>query len=376
MRPRAGAVTACLYPSPPCDRGEKGHRIPSTAIATTSTGFLDRLLDAQASPDSKRERESEARIPLEAELHEALTQHAELIPTADMGFGRCAVVGRETALASGYADLVLLDEGGKIALVEVKKEGNPDTRRVVAQLLDYAAAMWGQTVEEFELRVVAPHLGQPISIRSFLQASFLSEEPIAGNGEGDAAPFIDPIQAAVDALSDTLRRGAFTLVLAAPQIPPGVERVLDYLNAQGLRVFCVEYSYFADGTVTVLVPRLVVAPTAQQRTGPAVPPRLEFDRERFLAGIPAEVRSFLANLLDGATDRGAVLKLTPGGFLSIAVIWEGAGRSLCQVDAKHLWLGEISTKIPRQIIDEMHQELDVAMPSRAESARPRSDIST
>lgn len=57
--------------------------------------------------------------------------------------------------------------------------------------------------------------------------------------------------------------------------------------------------------------------------------------------------------------------------MSIAVIWEGAARSLCQVDAEHLWLGEISTKIPRQIIDDMHQELDVGMPGRKRTAAIR-----
>ncbi len=51
-------------------------------------------------------------------------------------------VGFEVGLASGVADLVLLDEAGRLCIVEVKKEGNADTRRVVAQVLDYASALW------------------------------------------------------------------------------------------------------------------------------------------------------------------------------------------------------------------------------------------
>src|SRR5678815_1784770 len=81
----------------------------------------------------------EAALPTEAELHEALTNHPELIPASDLDLGRTVVVGRESGFASGYADLVLVDERGRICLVEVKNEGNPDTRRVTAQLLDYAA---------------------------------------------------------------------------------------------------------------------------------------------------------------------------------------------------------------------------------------------
>ena len=99
----------------------------------------------------------ETPLPLEANLHDALTKHPELLPSEDMGLGRTVVVGRESAFASGYADLILIDDRGQVCLVEVKKEGNPDTRRVVAQLLDYAAALWGKTLDEFEQDVFLPY---------------------------------------------------------------------------------------------------------------------------------------------------------------------------------------------------------------------------
>jgi len=51
-----------------------------------------------------------------------------------------------------------VDDAGQLCLVEVKKEGNPDTRQVIAQLIDYAAALWGKSVEEFEKTVVEPFL--------------------------------------------------------------------------------------------------------------------------------------------------------------------------------------------------------------------------
>ena len=74
-----------------------------------------------------------------------------------MGTG--VVIGRESALAAGYADLVLVDESGQLCIVEVKNAGNPDTRRVVAQLLDYASSLWGSNCRWLDMsRVLGPYL--------------------------------------------------------------------------------------------------------------------------------------------------------------------------------------------------------------------------
>jgi hypothetical protein len=120
----------------------------------------------------------ESAVPTEAALHEVLMRHPSLVPATDLGFGRVVTVGFEASLASGSADLVLLDEEGRICIVEVKKEGNPDTRRVVAQLLDYAAALWGLTVEEFERVVLRRKLGaaDSRSLRDYITDELLADE--------------------------------------------------------------------------------------------------------------------------------------------------------------------------------------------------------
>src|SRR6478735_7934822 len=120
---------------------------------------------------------AESALPAEANLHDALADRPQLIPAADLGLGRMVVIGRESNLASGYADLILVDEMGQVCLVEVKKEGNPDTRQVVAQLLDYAASLWGHTLEEFAEKVLRPYLRErgedaPLGLDDFVTAAF------------------------------------------------------------------------------------------------------------------------------------------------------------------------------------------------------------
>jgi hypothetical protein len=253
------------------------------------------------SPGEEPHVVQETPLPLEAQLHEALTKHPELVPAEDLGFGRTAVVGWESGLASGYADLVLVDEYGQLCLVEVKKEGNPDTRRVVAQLVDYAAALWGTSLGDFETSVFEPFRAHRRPGSTATLAEYLGERLGPAAEDGDATPEATPD---LTALEGTLASGSFTLVVAAPEIPPGVRRALEYLNTQGLRLFGLEVSYF-EGPVECFVPRLVVRPTsadeAKSRRAPAAP----HDRESLLAQLPDEIEPFASSLLDACVEVGA-----------------------------------------------------------------------
>jgi hypothetical protein len=229
----------------------------------------------------------ETAVPTEAALHEVLMRHPRLVPATDLGLGDIVTVGFEVSLASGRADLVLLDEEGRLCLVEVKKEGNPDTRQVVAQLLDYAAALWGLTVEEFEQHVLRHKLADddPRSLRDFI-----IEELVAKADDRDEAA-----EQTLEGLGETLGTGNFALVLAAPVIPPGVQRVIEYLNARGLSVYGLEVSYFA-GEVKVFVPRLVVRPRLTDPQ-PGPPP---IDPETYIMSLSEAaqepVRAFIADI--------------------------------------------------------------------------------
>jgi len=95
----------------------------------------------------------ESSFEAERALQEALERYPEAIPVADLELDRVIVVGREVSLAAGAIDLLLLDAQGRVLIVETKLSRNPELRRqVVAQVLDYGAALWkaAPTVRAFE----------------------------------------------------------------------------------------------------------------------------------------------------------------------------------------------------------------------------------
>ncbi len=244
----------------------------------------------------------EAAVPTEAELHQVLMRHPELVPAIDLGLGQMVTVGFETTLSSGRADLVLMDDSGRLCLVEVKKEGNPDTRLVIAQVMDYAAELWGMTLEQFEQAVLRRHLGlgDTRSLNEFVADAFFSETE-------DADESIDRI---LDGLSETLRSGDFALVVAAPVIPEGVQRVIEYLNARGLAMYGLEVSYFR-GEVEAFVPRIVVRPTVGVRIAGRdshAATRSAVDADTYFAELPDRAADVVRRFLEAIPGVGGDLQ--------------------------------------------------------------------
>jgi hypothetical protein len=239
----------------------------------------------------------ESALPAEKKLHDVLTQHPGLLPADDLRLRDPVVVGREANLESGYADLVLVDQVGQICLVEVKNEGNPDTRRVIAQLLDYAAALWQLDIIDFHRTVLGPYLdaagGQSVGIAEYVQSRASSESEVEVQDDGSL----------LAGLEQSLATGHFCLVVVAPVIPEGVEKVIEYLNAQGHMIYGVEVGFFS-GAAECFVPRVVVKPRVSEIRAAAAKaePMSEAD---FLNAIPAHAQASVQSLLEGAGAAGA-----------------------------------------------------------------------
>src|SRR4051812_48490661 len=78
--------------------------------------------------------------PDEATLHGLVERDPYLLPLA--GTPRVAVIGREVRLGSGYADLLAVEEEGRLVIIEIKLARNAEARRaIVAQVLAYASEL-------------------------------------------------------------------------------------------------------------------------------------------------------------------------------------------------------------------------------------------
>lgn len=161
-------------------------------------------------------------------LQEIMKANPQLIPSDDLGMdGELVVVGRETTLASGSIDLLCLARSGDLVLIEFKTgPQNPDFRHALAQVIDYGSDLWGTSVEDFDRGVVQRYLSGGHCDPQYKGVADLDE--LIGRSGWELSE--SQREALGARLSDVLKVGDFTFVVAAQRFTAGMSTSLDYLN--------------------------------------------------------------------------------------------------------------------------------------------------
>lgn len=234
-----------------------------------------------------------AGFPDEATLQRLVAETPALLPLS--GSPQLEVVGREVLLGGGYADLLAVETSGRLAVIEVKLARNSEARRaVVAQVLAYAAVLYGLSVERLETEILAQHLATR-DYASLADAARQLEQTASFDEE-----------AFTQALAESLRRGSFRLVLVLDEAPAELIRLAGYLQAITDTLVVIDLitvtSYDVAGT-QILVPQRIDPEHVQQETAEPA------ERSRAATGtLIAGGEPFLAALQREPADRQPPLR--------------------------------------------------------------------
>lgn len=249
---------------------------------------------------------------LEAELHDLMLSHPELLPVDEFGLeGPLLVVGKQTTLASGYVDLVGLTAGGDIVVIEFKTgPQNPDFRSALAQLLDYGSDLFGMDVNVFE---------ETVAVRYF-HSAYCTPEYKGTKSLADAFAKAWPSKTSDDLntftarLGDVLAQGAFHFVVVAQKFTPAMERTATYLNGlnPAVNFHLVEMVRFAGDGLDAYEARTVYTPSRITKT---------------TATWPTEA-TFLANLADDTVRSHYTDLFQVAHGLDLRFEWGSAGTSI------------------------------------------------
>ena len=239
----------------------------------------------------------------EEKLQELLARYPNLLAGSQIDAAaprRWLLVSREVGIpgqeygADRWAiDHLFVDQDAIPTLVEVKRSTNPQIRReVVGQMLDYAAnamAYWRIDAlrASFEANCEKQGLDPEVEI-----ASVLGEE------EADSEGFWEQVR-------DNLRAGKVRMIFVADEIPPELQRIVEFLNGQmnPAEVLAVEIKQYVGEKLRTLVPRVIgqAAKQGGQRD------RKQWDEPSFVEDVVARHGQILAdtarNLIGWAKER-------------------------------------------------------------------------
>ena len=214
------------------------------------------VLDSD-SPARTISRVPEGETTREHPLRDLIFDNPAILPLTELdpGIGRVVAVAKELNLpGSGFIDVLLVSEHGRLIVVECKLWRNPQARReVIGQVLDYAGEL---------ARIGYEGLQRAISSRLKRQGNVL-HQLIAGAGSTISEATL------VDRVDRDLAAGRFLLLIVGDGITEGAQRIGAFLTRHAGLAFdlamieIAEYRETAPGSTQ---PRRILHPRILART--------------------------------------------------------------------------------------------------------------
>lgn len=220
----------------------------------------------------------------EADLQHLLAESPSLIPVDEIreGTSPFVVAIREFGLpGSGSTDILAFNADGSIAIVECKLAANPEIKRkVIGQILEYGAFLWGMGYQEVDQRV-NDKIGKSL-------ADLVAEALDPGiASDWDEERF----RAGVE---KTLKSGAFALIIAVDEINDEMSQTVKFLNGCGSPAFsfnALEMRRLKTSNMEILVPHLHGPSPASTKTTAA---RRKWTERDFFQELQAQHSSDIA----------------------------------------------------------------------------------
>lgn len=210
-------------------------------------------------------------IPRENYLQEFIQANPEALPMDEIREDiRLLVIAKEFDTPSGPIDAVALDQEGEIYIVETKLYKNPDKRTVLAQALDYGAALWSS--EEGADAVLARLRQQASSTLGKTLLSALQE----GFGLDHSSS-----EEVLQALKTNIENGALRFVILMDRLDDRLKSLIRFVNENSrFTIYGVELEFYEFEDHEIVIPKLYGA-EVRKDVGSGSPRRTWNEKEFF-----------------------------------------------------------------------------------------------
>lgn len=180
-------------------------------------------------------------------LQEYIYDNPESIPLYDIKEDiHLLILAREFPTNSGPIDAIGIDEDGDIYIIETKLYKNPDKRTVVAQALDYGAALWKHSNDFNEFTALLDKDIQKtfkVSLNEKLKDFFeLSDDELT--------ELLDRVKANLD-------DGILRFIVLMNSLDSRLKDLIVYVNQNSqFDIYAVELEYYKHEEYEIIIPRI------------------------------------------------------------------------------------------------------------------------
>jgi hypothetical protein len=213
----------------------------------------------------------------EAELQRYIADNPNVLPLSDVKDDlQLLTVRKEFPLSGGERiDVLAIDRDGDVYVIETKMFTGADKRRVIAQVLDYGAALWkGYGDGEAFVRDVDAWLGQGggPSLREALRDTFGLED--------------DEIEDTVASLARNAAGGRFKFVILMDRLSERLRDLVLFVNEKSaFDIYAVEMELYRHQGLEIVIPRLFGATIRKEAALGGSPRGPKSDEPSFLTAV-------------------------------------------------------------------------------------------
>ena len=226
-------------------------------------------------------------LPFETDHAEAdLEQWLEANPGGILEDGPLLIIGRQVPTDLGKSiDLLGVDREGNVVVVELKRDRTP--RDVIAQALEYAAFAAKLDAAALERILGEYRPDEPKGLAEQTREYFDQSEAIAFNKDQ-------------------------RIVIVGQQVTREIRQTALFLGAKGVRVTCVEFTFFQAADGGRLLSQEIVVGAEHARLQAQSPTRVT--RAEFLESCDDNGKAVFARILDLADREGMSIRWGTSGF--------------------------------------------------------------
>ena len=159
---------------------------------------------------------------------------------------RLLILAREFPTNSGPIDAIGIDKYGELYIIETKLYANADKRKVIAQSLDYGAALWKHSNDFGEfLRILDEHTQKAFKLRVTEKISEFFELET------------EDVDTIIDKARINLNNGVFHFVVLMDKLDDRLKDLILYVNQNSqFDIYAVEFEYYKYDTYEIIIPKI------------------------------------------------------------------------------------------------------------------------